>query len=311
MNNHNHRLILNLIKLCKYTRAVQTKGVEALAKPDRTLVSQVDLFVQAAVIHHLSSLSPDTAILAEETVDQILDDPSLTDSLNHHLTELGIQQDARKLIAKGTHAPSQSTYWCLDPIDGTRGFLRGDHYAIALALITNNEIKTSFLGCPNLLGHGVLFHADGSTARAFNLDTGTELPLTNITASGASPILIESLELGPRTENFTQQFKQNLGWLTESIRMDSQSKYGAMALGMAHCYLRLPRSPAAKEYAWDHAAGAHLIQALGGEVSDLDGRRLDFSQGATLSGNRGIIATMGLHHSTIVDQVERTDQALL
>lgn len=44
--------------------------------------------------------------------------------------------------------------WCLDPIDGTKGFLRGrtcgGQYCIALALIEDGEPVLSVLGCPNL-----------------------------------------------------------------------------------------------------------------------------------------------------------------
>ena len=244
--NDRDTFIYDLIELCKYTRAIQRKGVKALAKPDKTLVSQVDLFVQAAVIHHLTSYTPDIPVLAEETVEQAVDDLNLTNSLNHHLNELKLPPNAIELIARGTHNPSDSTYWCLDPIDGTRGFLRGDHYAIALALISDGIIKTSFLGCPNLLGHGVLFHVDGSVAQAFNLETGARINWEQPQTKKVSHTLIESLELGPRTEALTEKLKQNLGWQTNSIRMDSQSKYGAIALGVAHCYLRLPRTPTAR-----------------------------------------------------------------
>jgi 3'(2'), 5'-bisphosphate nucleotidase len=41
-------------------------------------------------------------------------------------------------------------FWALDPIDGTKGFLRGDQYAIALALVENREVKLGVLACPNL-----------------------------------------------------------------------------------------------------------------------------------------------------------------
>ena len=41
-------------------------------------------------------------------------------------------------------------YWTLDPIDGTKGFIRGDQYAIALALIEQGQVKVGVLGCPSL-----------------------------------------------------------------------------------------------------------------------------------------------------------------
>jgi 3'(2'), 5'-bisphosphate nucleotidase len=41
-------------------------------------------------------------------------------------------------------------YWTLDPIDGTKGYLRGGQYVVALALIENGQVKLGALGCPNL-----------------------------------------------------------------------------------------------------------------------------------------------------------------
>lgn len=39
--------------------------------------------------------------------------------------------------------------WTLDPIDGTKGFLRGGQYAICLALIVDGDVKLGVIGCPN------------------------------------------------------------------------------------------------------------------------------------------------------------------
>jgi hypothetical protein len=41
--------------------------------------------------------------------------------------------------------------WTLDPIDGTKGFLRGGQYAVCLALIENAQVQLGVMGCPNLL----------------------------------------------------------------------------------------------------------------------------------------------------------------
>ena len=38
----------------------------------------------------------------------------------------------------------------IDPIDGTKGYIRGDQYAVALGLIEDGEVVLGVLGCPNL-----------------------------------------------------------------------------------------------------------------------------------------------------------------
>jgi len=40
--------------------------------------------------------------------------------------------------------------WTVDPIDGTKGFLRGEQYAVCLALIVDSEVQVGVIGCPNL-----------------------------------------------------------------------------------------------------------------------------------------------------------------
>ena len=40
--------------------------------------------------------------------------------------------------------------WTLDPIDGTKGFLRGEQYAVCLALLVDAKVQVSVMGCPNL-----------------------------------------------------------------------------------------------------------------------------------------------------------------
>ena len=40
--------------------------------------------------------------------------------------------------------------WALDPIDGTKGFLRGGQYAVCLAFMVDGEVKVGVIGCPNL-----------------------------------------------------------------------------------------------------------------------------------------------------------------
>lgn len=40
--------------------------------------------------------------------------------------------------------------WTIDPIDGTKGFLRGDQYAVCVSLIIDAQVKLGVIGCPNL-----------------------------------------------------------------------------------------------------------------------------------------------------------------
>lgn len=48
------------------------------------------------------------------------------------------------------HFPQKPGMWTLDPIDGTKGFLRGEQYAVCLALIVDSQVQVGVIGCPNL-----------------------------------------------------------------------------------------------------------------------------------------------------------------
>ena len=49
-------------------------------------------------------------------------------------------ESAVTLLEGGVYANNGESYWVLDPIDGTKGFLRGGQFAIALALIQEGVV---------------------------------------------------------------------------------------------------------------------------------------------------------------------------
>lgn len=51
---------------------------------------------------------------------------------------------------EGGRGPFWLGIWALDPIDGTKGFLRGGQYAVCLALMVDGEVVVSAMGCPSL-----------------------------------------------------------------------------------------------------------------------------------------------------------------
>jgi 3'(2'), 5'-bisphosphate nucleotidase len=83
--------------------------------------------------------------------------------------------------------------------------------------------------------------------------------------------------------------------------MDSQAKHVLLAAGTAELLLRFPPHPGYHEAIWDQAAGSLLVQEAGGQVSDIEGRPLDFTTGRRLLRNKGLIASNGLLHEAAVD----------
>jgi len=55
---------------------------------------------------------------------------------------LGCQQ-VLQAIDKGINSGGgDGRHWVLDPVDGTFGFVKGDQYAIALALVERGEVRS-------------------------------------------------------------------------------------------------------------------------------------------------------------------------
>lgn len=53
--------------------------------------------------------------------------------------------DAQRIASIGA-----TGHWALDPIDGTKGFLRGGQYAVCLGLLKEGKVVVGVMGCPNL-----------------------------------------------------------------------------------------------------------------------------------------------------------------
>lgn len=82
--------------------------------------------------------------------------------------------------------------------------------------------------------------------------------------------------------------------------MDSQCKYACIGRGDASIYLRIPVSETYEEKIWDHASGALIVSEAGGIVTDVYGKKLDFTLGRTLKANKGIIACHPDIHSKVL-----------
>ena len=103
-------------------------------------------------------------------------------------------------------------------------------------------------------------------------------------------MVCESFESGHSNHALSQAIAGALGVVKPPIRMDSMGKYGLVARGCGSLYLRFPPS-SYKECVWDHAPGSLILLEAGGAVTDMHGKALDFSLGAKLTGNHGVVGT--------------------
>src|SRR5215475_898148 len=136
-------------------RAVQDRLVrpEALEKGDKSPVTVADFASQAIICAELEGALPDDAVVGEEDADALRHEAPLLAAVVERVAEQRGSASAERVLAwidRGTAAANSERFWTLDPIDGTKGFLRREQYAIALALVRNGRVELGVLGCPEL-----------------------------------------------------------------------------------------------------------------------------------------------------------------
>ena len=289
---------------------VRKSLVEAVEKADRSPVTVADFGSQALVCRRLKSVFPEDPIVAEEDASVLREQPAMRKTVCAFVR--GYAQADEDAVCDWIDAGNGDVaerFWTLDPIDGTKGFLRGDQYAVALALVDCGEVKVAALVCPALPVDMAEMEGDCGVLFVAVRGEGTQsMPLAGGDAADVridDPAwrFAESVESSHGDFDAQQAVARAVGIVSPPLRMDSQVKYGAVARGDAALYLRLPSPeyPGYREKIWDHAAGALIVEEAGGQVSDMFGKPLDFVSAAQMEDNRGVVVSAREIHARVID----------
>ncbi|MEP3482185.1 MAG: 3'(2'),5'-bisphosphate nucleotidase [Fuerstiella sp.] len=292
----------------------------ALDKKDKSPVTVADFASQAVICKALMDAFPEDPVIGEEGAADLRSEKgaSFLDQVVAECANAGCVGSGEEVcdwIDRGGLQEYRNRFWTLDPIDGTKGFLRKEQYAISLALVVDGEIEIGILGCPNMptvandpnAPKGILAWAvKGRGSFYLPLDqqdvTATVLRVAG-TREPSNAKFCESVESGHSSHSWSGQIAESLSITNEPFRIDSQCKYLAVAMGAADIYLRLPTRPGYVEKIWDHAGGILIVEEAGGMVSDIAGRSIDLTHGATLNSNEGMVVTNGKFHDKVVSAV--------
>lgn len=356
MNLHNElRIALAAVqRAAQLTRAVSLSPISSVTKSDASPVTIADYGAQAIVIRAIKDQFPNDGVVGEEDAAKLRSDLNLASHVWQYIegaqntstnppfatttvkiAELKSQSDMLDSIDEGdSQGGSEGRFWALDPVDGTKGFLRKEQYAVCLALVKDAKVILGAIGCPNLpfirsntsehQSHGessernsggTLFYAvEGEGAYQIPLygrlpeskdqlfDKENKIEFNQVNSDSISQCTFcESVESGHSAHDRQAQIAHTLGLTKPSVRMDSQAKYCAISRGQGDIYLRLPnaKQPNYVEKIWDHAAGNVLVSEAGGKVTDMYGQPLNFGVGRTLAKNQGVIAAP----KSVFDQV--------
>ncbi len=315
------RAVGRAARLCRAVR-LELKP-EALSKEDSSPVTIADFGAQALIGEALLGAFPSDPVISEEDSAELAKPENtglLTQTTRYFNRVAGSNErepaspDAvRRLIDHGATAHASVRFWTVDPIDGTKGFLRGGQYAIALALVVNGRVVVAALACPELEAGGtqdapgaIFFAVRGQGAHVIH-ESRVERIAANARRIGvgtsADPAAVgycESVESSHSAQGESALVASRLGIRTQPRRIDSQAKYALVARGDADLYLRLPTRKDYREKIWDHAAGALLVEEAGGTVTDITGRPLEFHHGRELVANQGVVVSNGRIHQAVI-----------
>lgn len=299
-------------------RVQERLAARDLTKSDCSPVTVADFASQALAARTLQAHSPDTPLVGEESAAALRSPDAsevrrLVAEFAAEVAPGATEEAVCDWIDRGLGDPG-SRFWTLDPIDGTKGYLRGGQYAVALALVEEGQVVLGALACPHL-GEGCA-PADGGGAVLIArrgegawLSVGGASDFAALRVSACREMrrarVMRSAEDSHTNAGAIDALGARLGIEAEPVRMDSQAKYGVLAAGGGELLFRLlnPGREDYKECIWDQAAGSIILEEAGGRITDLKGRPLDFTQGRKLAANTGVFASNGPLHEAGLEAI--------
>lgn len=313
----------------KAQRELGLIGTAGAAKADTSPVTVADYAAQASMVATMAAAFPSTAVCAEEdgrTLFEVLNPSQVRDVTRlaaEACPQLRGDHDlvTRVLEERGSHGGfgDGAPFFVVDPIDGTKGFLRGGQYAVCCGLVDERGRGTiGVVACPSLPSSSPSLRGDVSTTgclysglvdgaleglweHSLVVSEAPELRRRVIPRHRPAPpvTVVESFESSHREPALALAVKTALGGSIAVDRMDSQVKFALTARGDAHVY---PRVSPHDQAIWDILPGALLVEAAGGRVTDAAGRPVDYSRGRTI-GSRVVLASApgaGAMHAAMV-----------
>jgi 3'(2'), 5'-bisphosphate nucleotidase len=181
--------------------------------------------------------------------------------------------------------------WFVDPIDGTKDFIRGeDGYSVMIGLACNGLPTVGVVYQPVL---DRLFEATPDGARMTYQGTTTPLVVSDVASAAAARLVASKSHRSADID----RVKDRLG-IADELNIGSVGvKLCLIAAGQRDLYV----NPAAKTKAWDTCAPEAILVRAGGRLSDLFGTPIDYIR--ELAHRRGLVASNGKVHDEVVGKL--------
>lgn len=207
-------------------------------KGDNSPVTKADLAAHYVLVDGLEQLTPNIAVVSEE--------------------------DKDSLAVPRSH----SIYWLIDPLDGTKEFIkRNGEFTCNLALIENGRPVLGFVGVP---AQQELFVGGESISSTRQQRSSKESGIRHQrSGQGTIRVVASKSHLNEETQNFIS----SLGDDVELVQAGSSLKFLKIALGEADIYPRL-----APTCEWDTAAAQAVLEGAGGKVTQASGAAMVYGK---------------------------------
>ncbi len=225
------------------------RGFDVEHKQDSSPVTQADRAAELIILAALAKAAPGVPVIAEEEV------------------------AAGRIPAHG------DTYFLVDPLDGTKEFVRGgDDYTVNIGLIVDGTPLLGVVYAPAT----ERLHAGLVGEGAWLEDLSNRIPIHTRQPGKELVAVASKSHFNQPTADYLCEAAKDCGY----VGIGSSLKFCIVAEGRADIYPRL--SPTSE---WDTAAGHAVLLAAGGRVDGPDGEPLAYGKRAFL--NRGFVATGG------------------
>lgn len=240
--------------------AIRGQGVDVEYKPGDEPVTRADREASALIVGGLRESFPQDVVISEE-----------------------LEVDPARL--------SQPRVWYVDPIDGTRDFIRGaDGFAVMIGLCVDGAPSLGVVYQPTRAR--TYFAYAGGPALMEEAD-GAELPLGVSTISEPGQCRLAA-SASHRSADI-DRVKTELGILDELNVGSVGLKLCLIAAGARDLYV----NPVAKTKAWDTCAPQIILERAGGRLTDLHGAQLDYRD-EELGHRHGLVGSNGHAHEAVI-----------
>jgi 3'(2'), 5'-bisphosphate nucleotidase len=182
--------------------------------------------------------------------------------------------------------------WFVDPIDGTKDFIRGeDGYSVMVGLLVGDRPALGLVYQPV---QDRMFYATPDGAWVASRGTVHPIHVSACNEPGAVRLVASKSHRSPDID----RVKAQLGIRDEENIGSVGVKLCLIAAGAYDLYV----NPQAKTKAWDTCAPEAILARAAGRISDLDGAPVDYR--GDLAHRRGLVASNGLVHDAVLARLQ-------